>query len=230
MKISTTIIGISRTIIGLCCLVAGLSLLCAASASAESSVGVVEHLEGQAVAQLQDKKRALDSGSPLFQGDVLETMADSSLLARFTDGGALRMGENSRVVVEQYVYDENGRNSNALFSLFKGFVRLVTGALVKMQPDRFRVTTPLASVGVRGTDFFARIVDDGENIGVYQLDEGHAVAVATEKDAVLIDKEGYYTHVGLDGTLSPLSRISKEMHKNFGRSMRRMQNMRLQRF
>lgn len=182
------------------------------------------------MAEMQGTRRDLDAGSPLFQGDVLETMAASSLLARFTDGGTLRMGESSRVVVEQYVYDENGRDSNALFRLFKGFVRMVTGALVTKQPDRFRVTTPLASVGVRGTDFFAQIVDDGENIGVYQLDKGHSVAVATEKDALLIDKEGYYTHVGLDGTLSPLSRISGDMHKNFGRSMRRMQNMRLRRF
>lgn len=212
------------------CLVAGISLILVASASAESAVGQVEELVGQAVAQSPGKSRALAPHSLLFQGDVLETMADSTLLARFTDGGSLRMGANSRIVVEQYVYDEQGQDSNALFSLFKGFVRMVTGTLVKKQPDRFRVSTPLASVGVRGTDFFAQIVEDGENIGVYQLDEGHVVAVATQSDALLIDKEGYYTHVGLDGTLSPLSRISGDMHKNFGRSMRRMQNMRLRRF
>ena len=50
-------------------------------------------------------------------------------------------------------------STRAFFRLLKGSFRAVSGAIGKANQDDYRVATPVATIGIRGTDFFAEIID-----------------------------------------------------------------------
>ncbi|HVT33991.1 MAG TPA: hypothetical protein VHE37_00295 [Nevskiaceae bacterium] len=55
--------------------------------------------------------------------------------------------------------DEGNGTTRAFFRLLKGSFRAVSGLIGKANQDDYRVSTPVATIGIRGTDYFALIID-----------------------------------------------------------------------
>lgn len=96
--------------------------------------------------------RALAAGSALYESDTLSTGANSQLLAVFRDGGRISMGANSEVNIKAYRYAQAGNDRSSL-QLIKGSLRALTGKIGKSNPDNYAIGTPVATIGVRGTNF-----------------------------------------------------------------------------
>lgn len=96
-------------------------------------------------------------GTQVNEGDVLTTGADGYLHIKLVDNGLLVLRPNSSVVVADYTRNANGANgapqSRMRIDVARGTVRSVTGAWGKAAPKNFRLNTPVAALGVRGTDF-----------------------------------------------------------------------------
>jgi hypothetical protein len=96
----------------------------------------------------------LSRGHKLKVGDQLLTGAGGHIHVRFVDGAFVAVRPESQLLIEQYSYSpEQPDRSTVKFQLMQGTARSITGRAGEAAKDRFRLNTPLAAIGVRGTDF-----------------------------------------------------------------------------
>lgn len=84
-------------------------------------------------------------------GDRLRTGARSSVELAFEDGMRMTLGPRTDLLIDEYFFESN--RSRGFFALARGSLRTVSGLLGRTDPDAFRLSTPTATLGVRGTDF-----------------------------------------------------------------------------
>ncbi len=135
-----------------------LSAFVAPAARAAEPAGTVLLVKGDVQAQAADgTTRTLGKGAELFTGDTVRTQAKSYLVIRFTDGGKLTVRPATELVIDEYAY--GGDNDGSTLKLVKGGLRALTGAIAKQNPDAYRINTPVATLGVRGTEFDVRLCE-----------------------------------------------------------------------
>ncbi|OGA68992.1 MAG: hypothetical protein A3G81_08320 [Betaproteobacteria bacterium RIFCSPLOWO2_12_FULL_65_14] len=124
--------------------------------------GEVTHLSGAVLARRADgQTRILTVRSTVDEGDILATADNSFARVRFPDGTDLVMRPNSQIRIDAYKYEEAApERDNVIFSLIKGGLRTVTGLLAKRNPNKYRLATPTATVGIRGTLFGTQFCND----------------------------------------------------------------------
>ncbi len=100
----------------------------------------------------------LGPGNRLLRGDVLITGDNGYGSIKLTDGSRINLRPGTRFVIEDYV-DEPEKPSIGL-RLFRGGIRAITGWIAKKrQRDGFQLFTKTAVVGIRGTEFDARLCE-----------------------------------------------------------------------
>lgn len=92
-------------------------------------------------------------GDPLWEGDRIETGPRSAAAIMVRDGSVLSVGPESRFELTRFDFEPTTQNGNLLLTFARGTMRVVTGLIAKLHPERVRVTTPTTVIGVRGTDF-----------------------------------------------------------------------------
>ncbi len=133
------------------------SLLAAAPVRAQSA-GEVEFSRGVGFAQTPgEAPRTLGRGLPLREGDRLTTSEGASAIIKLQDGTRMTVRPNSELVLQQYQFRENAPDNSFLMQLVRGGFRAVTGVISKNSPNAARVQTNTATIGIRGTDFDARV-------------------------------------------------------------------------
>jgi len=134
----------------------------AAVAIAAEAVGTVTHLNGPLFARKQDKSiKTLAIKSVVEVGDTLMTEKKTYARIKFIDGGELTLRPQSQLIIDAYVFDMfNPPEDKAVFSAVKGGLRAVTGQIGRrFRSENYRLNTPTATIGVRGTVFEVRICE-----------------------------------------------------------------------
>jgi hypothetical protein len=99
-------------------------------------------------------------GMTLPVGSTVTTEANSHAVLKFEDGTVVLLKENTSFQVQSYRYNPKApENSNAIFNLVRGGLRLVTGLVTSRNRDAMRVATSHATIGIRGTEFTAELVN-----------------------------------------------------------------------
>ncbi|MBC5764744.1 FecR family protein [Ramlibacter albus] len=112
--------------------------------------------------------RGVERGTPIRVGDKVETEVGGHVHFRFIDGGRLSIRPSSRLQVESYNNGGQPAQQTAIkFRLEEGVVRSITGQWGENARDRFRLNTPVAAIGVKGTDFVVRNEGDKTSASVY---------------------------------------------------------------
>ena len=134
----------------------GLLMLCLAfiSARAADPAGHVTRVKGEASVASTSDRHALAHGAAVFAGDTVTTGKDARLELTMIDGTKVTLGDDSELRIDDYVYSPRGKTGRGALVLAHGVFRAVTGALAQLAGEPFRVTTPVASIGIRGTDFW----------------------------------------------------------------------------
>jgi hypothetical protein len=97
---------------------------------------------------------AIAKGMTLLEGDRIRTAADSHVYVRLRDGGLLVVRPSSELHVDLWRYDPaRPQDSQIKYTLDSGVARHVSGQGAKAAREKFRFNTPMAAIGVRGTDF-----------------------------------------------------------------------------
>jgi len=136
----------------------GMSLMLAAAGAAAQSAGEVEFSRGVGFAQTPGQNpRTLGKGLPLREGDRLTTSDGASAIIKLEDGTRMTVRPNSEIVLQQYHFKENAPDNSMLMQLVRGGFRAVTGLISKNAPNAARIQTNTATIGIRGTDFDARV-------------------------------------------------------------------------
>lgn len=138
-------------------LLAALSLGIPAQVLAQQA-GKASFVRGIATAQGADgAARIVAAEAPIFEGDVLRTAANSYAVLELADESKITLRPNTVFQVEAFSTEREG---SVLLRLFKGGMRAITGLVSRRNPSAFRLRAPTATIGVRGTDFEARLCED----------------------------------------------------------------------
>ncbi len=151
---------------------------------AAESAGKVLVTRNQADALRAGTVLALARKEDVYSGDLVRTGAESRLGLRFVDGSIVTLDESSRVQIREYSYQQKERPDSFVIELVSGGFRNLTGAISKINPDAYRVTTPLASLSIRGTYYYTSIGEDQTQLSAYVW-QGE-VEVANEMGSVRI--------------------------------------------
>jgi hypothetical protein len=136
----------------------GIGLLLAAAGAAAQLAGEVEFSRGVGFAQMPGQvPRTLGKGLSLREGDRLTTSEGAFAVIKLEDGTRMTVRPNSELVLQQYQFKENAPDNSMLMQLVRGGFRTITGLISKGSPNAARVQTSTATIGIRGTDFDARI-------------------------------------------------------------------------
>jgi hypothetical protein len=133
-------------------------LIAAVGAAGAQTAGEVEFARGVGFAQSPGQTpRTLGKGLELKEGDRLTTSGGGSAIIKLEDGTRMTVRPNSELVLSQYHFKENAPDNGMLMQLVRGGFRAVTGLISKSSPNAARVQTSTATIGIRGTDFDARV-------------------------------------------------------------------------
>jgi len=80
---------------------------------------------------------------------VLRTSANSTLGVTFNDATTFNLTANARIVVDNYVYEDGGKQNAAVFDIARGTVAFVAAAVART--GDMKISTPTATLGIRGT-------------------------------------------------------------------------------
>lgn len=95
-------------------------------------------------------------GVSIRAGDRVETAAGGHVHIRFVDGGLVSVRPLSRLLIEAYRNNSNRELAAIKFRLEEGVMRSITGEWGEAHRDRFRLNTPVAAIGIKGTDFVVK--------------------------------------------------------------------------
>lgn len=123
-------------------------------AHAQDSVGRTAVVVKQVSGQLQQNIRQLAVKDDVHLDEMISTMPESASQLVFFDGTILAIGENSNVALTKYVYDPRPSVAKMTVNAVKGMFRFTSGMFSK---SAYQIETPLATIGVRGTDFECHI-------------------------------------------------------------------------
>ncbi len=126
----------------------------AAQDAAQDAIGAVTRVRGAALATQAGVSRPLAAGGAIFVADEITTGADTRLEMRLTDGTVVTLGDDTVIAVAAFAFDPASGRGNALLRVSAGVFRAVTGRLSKLSGNSFAVATPVATAGIRGTDFW----------------------------------------------------------------------------
>lgn len=119
-------------------------------------VGTVSLVLGRATIESGSGKlsRAVKPGSQVRVHDQIVTSTNGHVHIRFVDDALVSVRPDSRLEITRYDYDPARPTlSTVKFDLIEGITRAISGKAAKAARQRFRLNTPIAAIGVRGTDF-----------------------------------------------------------------------------
>ena len=142
-----------------------------ATAQQEARIGHLQNVVGQAqVVAADGAARAAEKGAVIVVGDRIVTSRNGHVHVRFVDEALVSVRPNSELIIERYDYNPGQPNLSAVkFSLTEGVARSISGEAARNARERFRLNTPIAAIGVRGTDF---IVSTNAQTTQAQVKEG----------------------------------------------------------
>lgn len=144
-----------------------LILLILLQVSLFAGIGNIMAMKGSAFINRDGSIVNAFSGMELSEGDEVLTKEKSRVQIMLIDDTVVTIGSNSKFSFEEF--SVKGPESKLTMKAKRGFFRSVTGKIGKLAPERFKVKTASATIGIRGTDFSGDIGVDRE---VFKCFEG----------------------------------------------------------
>jgi hypothetical protein len=115
----------------------------------DEPVGNVATLTGRASVTRNKTSSPLKVQDDIYRNDVLQTAANSTLGITFNDATTFNLTANARIAVDDFIYEDGGKQNAALFDIARGTVAFAAAALAKS--GNMKISTPTATLGIRGT-------------------------------------------------------------------------------
>lgn len=146
----------------------------ARSVAGGSPVGQVTMVIGKAYLSMEsDEQQRVSRGDFLREGSVVRTESSGHVHIRFFDDAVMSVRPSSELRILSYRFDQaNPENAQVKFELVEGTARSISGKAARAARDRFRLNTPIAAIGVRGTDF---VISATQNSLMALVNEGAIV-------------------------------------------------------
>lgn len=186
-----------------CCLSLSLAAPGLAASSRPAEAARVIAVTPGAFVQRGNARTPLKLKDPLYKEDQVSTDATGKLQVLFADDTTVAVAPDSMVNIADFSFGGPAKANFAL-GVGRGLARVVTGKVVERNREGFKVTTPHATVGIRGTILTADVRSPSQSKFILsQLGAGHSVSVfntATGQHTEM-PKAGLTTEVGATGNV-----------------------------
>lgn len=131
-----------------------LLLVLAFRAEAQPDIaGTVMFVHGKVeIIAVNGQSRSAERGAPVYSGESIRSGTSSSLQLKMVDDGYLAVRPSTEIRIDEYRFKGDAADK-ARTSLLRGGLRSITGSIGKKRKESFRLRTPVATIGIRGTDF-----------------------------------------------------------------------------
>lgn len=127
--------------------------------------GEVTQIKGQVTAD----DKVLQQGHKINVGAKIATGANSHVTFTMIDKATITLGENSKLAISAYRYQQNGEDNSIIMRIMGGIFRTVSGGVGKKKSDNYQVTTTcLLTIGIQGTDYQVNFKDNKESISTHK--------------------------------------------------------------
>ncbi|SPP93693.1 MULTISPECIES: FecR domain-containing protein [Bradyrhizobium] len=156
-----------------------------AQPAAVEPIGNVATVTGIATVIRDRNSYPLRVRDDIYLNDVVQTSSNSSLGITFNDATTFNLSASAKITIDNYVYEDSGKQNSAIFDVGKGTVAFVAAAVAKT--GDMKITTPTATLGIRGTT------------GVIDVPESAAANRASNVNIKLYpDADGRVGHIDVD--------------------------------
>ncbi|WP_339867784.1 FecR family protein [Pseudohongiella nitratireducens] len=126
------------------------------------AVGEVSLVLGEAVVIHADGSQSpVSQGMSIKASDNVQTASNGHVHIHFVDDALVSIRPDSRLRITQYDYDASQPEASTIrLNLDEGITRAISGNGARSAKERFRLNTPIAAIGVRGTDFVVSAHDE----------------------------------------------------------------------
>ena len=122
----------------------------------------IDFAAGRVTAISASGERPLTKGAEIGNGDTIRTADGSRAQVRFSDGALVSLQPRSEFRIDNYEFSgkEDGQEKG-FFSLLKGGLRTITGFIGRTHRNNYKVSTAVATIGIRGTEYTVQVEEDG---------------------------------------------------------------------
>jgi hypothetical protein len=150
------------------------------------------------IGTFEGELRILNLEDDVYHNELIETEAESATRLVFLDETTLTLGPDSSVVLDSFVFDPEPSQASFVMTATKGVFRFASGKLPK---NAYRLHTPAATIGIRGTVLNVSVdpVEDGRGEAVVKiaLEAGQAI-VDDCRGATLVLEAGQSVELAWD--------------------------------
>ena len=125
-----------------------------------ASIGNVDKLEGNGVVERNKEDTTLQEKLEIEQYDTVKT-GNGKVGILFIDDTRVDVTQHSKLIIDEFVYDPNTKKGKLNLSAKLGTIKYASGQIAKTSRQDIVITTPTATIGVRGTDFSMTIDELG---------------------------------------------------------------------
>lgn len=152
-------------------------------------IGNVATVTGIATVIRDKNSYPLKVRDDIYLNDVVQTSSNSSLGITFNDATTFNLSASAKITIDNYVYEDGGKQNSAIFDIGKGTVAFVAAAVAKT--GDMKIATPTATLGIRGTT------------GVVDVPENAAASSASNVNIKLYpDADGRVGHIDVNDRTS----------------------------
>lgn len=165
-------------------------------AEAQEAIGTVSRIQGEVSGTHRGTTAALGLNTSIFPNEIVSTGEAARLEVTFADNTRLTLGEKAKLTLDRYVFNPAAGSGRLKFGVAGAF-RFLSGRLSKLASADVSVTTPFATLGIRGTEFWGGPIDD-QVLGVFLI-EG-VVSVSNAAGQQILSRPGQGTNIATPGT------------------------------
>jgi hypothetical protein len=141
-----------------------LFILLSISIPAYANIGSITEVKGAGSIKRAAKTTPAARGSAIQKNDTVSTNSQGRFRILFLDKTTVNITENSRLVIDDFVYDDSNKGNGKLgLKLALGTARYASGGIAKGNPRGVGIKTPTATIAVRGTDFVMSVDEAGRS-------------------------------------------------------------------
>ncbi len=143
-------------------------LLLLITLDASAAIGTMKEVQGTAI-EIKRSKSVISgkTNTEIESMDLVSVGSKSEVGITFKDNTKVKITENSRLVIDDFVFDPKKTDAGKLgMKVALGTVRYASGQVAKNNPQSVNIKTPTASIAVRGTDFAMTVDEVGRSLVV----------------------------------------------------------------
>jgi hypothetical protein len=125
----------------------------------DDAIGYVKTVTGEAWVITAGQRVKAQAGSVVLLGSQLKTGAAATMGVTFRDDTVMSFGPDTELTVDEYLYAPARDQFRLSARLARGTLNYLSGVIARLKPDAVSVKTPAGIIGVRGTQFVARVED-----------------------------------------------------------------------